>query len=198
VFAAGRSVHVLARTSATEAACPGCGVMSRRVHSRYQRKLADTASGGQEVLIHLDARRFICGNGACKKATFAEQVPGLTTRYGRRTCGLQVVLQAVGLALGGRAGARLTGRLACSASRSTLLQLIRAAPNPRSSSWNTARYSLPPKFFSGAVSGRPGPRVPRRGRPSFNAKFSSSTGENGTLNSTEALSPAGDRNTRAR
>jgi transposase len=123
---------VLARTCASEAACPGCGVMSWRVHSRYQRKLADTASGGQEVLIHLDARRFFCGNGACVKATFAEQVPGLTTRYGRRTCGLQVVLQAVGLALGGRAGARLTGRLACSASRSTLLRLIRATPDPQS------------------------------------------------------------------
>jgi hypothetical protein len=35
------------------------------------------------------------------------------------------VLQAVAMALGGRAGARLTGRLACSASRSTLLRLIR-------------------------------------------------------------------------
>ena len=65
-----------------------------------------------------------------RKATFAEQVPGLTTRYGRRTCGLQAVLQAVALALGGRAGARLTGRLACAVSRSTLLRLIRAAPDP--------------------------------------------------------------------
>ena len=96
------------------------------MHSRYQRKLADTATGGQEVLIDLQARRFFCGNEACAKATFAEQVPGLTTRYGRRTCGLQAVLQAVALALGGRAGARL----ACSASRSTLLRLIRAAPDP--------------------------------------------------------------------
>jgi transposase len=104
--------------------------MSRRVHSRYQRTLADTASGGQELLIHLETRRFFCGNSGCAKATFAEQVPGLTTRYGRRTCPLQAVLQAVGLALGGRAGARLTGRLACSASRSTLLRLIRAAPDP--------------------------------------------------------------------
>ncbi len=43
---------------------------------------------------------------------------------------LQTALQAVALALGGRAGARLTGRLACSASRSTLLRLIRAAPDP--------------------------------------------------------------------
>jgi transposase len=106
--------------------------MSRRVHSRYERMLADTASGGQEVLIHLGARRFFCGNGACAKGTFAEQTPGLTTRYGRRTCGLQAVLQAVALALGGRPGARLTGRLACTASRSTLLRLIRAAPDPES------------------------------------------------------------------
>jgi transposase len=100
------------------------------VHSRYERKLADTASGGLEVLIHLQARRFSCRNGACVKATFAEQVPGLTVRYGRRTCGLDGVLQAVAMALGGRAGARLSGRLACSASRSTLLRLIRAAPDP--------------------------------------------------------------------
>ena len=100
------------------------------MHSRYQRKLADIASGGQEVLIHLQARRFFCGNDACVKATFAEQVPGLTTCFGRRTCGLDGVLQAVALALGGRAGARLTGRLACSASRSTLIRLIRAAPDP--------------------------------------------------------------------
>jgi len=77
-------VHVLARACASEAACPGCGVLSRRVHSRYQRRLADTASGAQEVLIDLGGRRFFCGSDACAKATFAEQVPGLTTRYGRR------------------------------------------------------------------------------------------------------------------
>ena len=105
-------------------------MVSRRVHSSYQRRLADTASGGQEVLIDLQVRRFFCGSPACAKATFAEQVPGPTTRYGRRTCTLQAVLQAVALALGGRAGARLTGRLACAASRSTLVRLIRAAADP--------------------------------------------------------------------
>jgi DNA-directed RNA polymerase subunit N (RpoN/RPB10) len=98
-------VHVLARTCATQAACPGCGVVSRRVHSSYQRQLADTASGGQEVLVDLQVRRFFCSNRACAKTTFAEQVPGLSTRYGRRTCALQSVLQ--GVALGpGRPGRR--------------------------------------------------------------------------------------------
>jgi transposase len=130
VFAVGRSAHVLAQTCASEAACTACGVVSRRVHSSYQRRLADTASGGHEVLIDLRVRRFFCGNGGCAKVTFAEQVPGLTTRYGRRTCTLQAVLQAVALALGGRAGARLTGHLAYAVSRSTLLRLIRAAADP--------------------------------------------------------------------
>ena len=105
-------------------------MVSRRVHSSYQRRLADTASGGQEMLIDLQVRRFFCGNPACAKTTFAEQMPGLATRYGRRTCALQAVLQAVGLAIGGRAGRRLTGRLACTVSRSTLLRLIRAAADP--------------------------------------------------------------------
>ena len=127
---AGRSVHLLVETCAREAACPECGMVSRRVHSRYQRRLADTGCAGQEVLICLQARRFFCGNDACRRSTFAEQVPGLTVRYGRRTPGLDEALRAITLALGGRAGARLAGRLASSASRSTLLRLIRAAPDP--------------------------------------------------------------------
>ena len=107
-------------------------MVSRRVHSSYQRRLADTASGGREMVIDLQVRRFFCGNPGCAKTTFAEQVPGLTTRYGRRTSHLQAVLQAVALALGGRAGARLTGHLASAVSRSTLVRLIRAAADPDS------------------------------------------------------------------
>lgn len=47
----------------------------------------------------------------------------------RRTRGLGGVLQAVAMAPGCRAGARLTGRLARAVSRSTLIRLIRAAPD---------------------------------------------------------------------
>ena len=43
---------------------------------------------------------------------------------------MTAVLQAVALALGGRAGARLTGRLAASVSRTTLIRLVRAMPEP--------------------------------------------------------------------
>ena len=113
-----------------QVACPACGVLSGRVHSRYERRLSDTAVAGQETMVCLRVRRFFCGNQGCSKKTFAEQVPGLTTRYGRRTSGLTAALRAVALALGGRAGARLAGRLATGVSRMTLIRLIRALPEP--------------------------------------------------------------------
>jgi transposase len=130
VFAAGGSVRVQARACGSSAACPGCGALSWRVHSRYQRRLLDMAAGGREVLIGLTVRRFFCPVPACAKVTFAEQVGGLTSRHARRTAGLTGVLQAVALALGGRAGARLSGRLAAGVSRMTLIRLIRALPDP--------------------------------------------------------------------
>jgi len=100
------------------------------VHSRYQRQLLDTAAGGCEVVICLAVRRFLCMSPDCAKVTFAEQVSGLTNRHARRTPALTAVLWAVALALGGRAGARLTGRLAAGVSRMTLIRLIRTMPSP--------------------------------------------------------------------
>jgi len=46
VTAAAGLLLVTARARGPEAACPGCGTVSRRVHSRYCRTLADAAVGG--------------------------------------------------------------------------------------------------------------------------------------------------------
>jgi hypothetical protein len=73
---------------------------------------------------------YLCTNQMCAMVTFAEQVPGLSSRYARRTGDLHNVLQAVALVLGGRAGVRLSAKLACPVGKSTLLRLIRAAPDP--------------------------------------------------------------------
>jgi zinc-finger of transposase IS204/IS1001/IS1096/IS1165 len=74
------------------------------VHSRYQRRLADAAIGGRRVVLRLRVRRFFCDDPACQARTFAEQIPGLTSRYARRSPLLQRMLEAIGLALAGRAG----------------------------------------------------------------------------------------------
>jgi hypothetical protein len=97
---------VMARARAPEAACPRCGTVSGRVHSRYSRKLADAAIGGRQVEILLAVRRFFCTAPGCKRKTFAEQVDGLTTRYARKTPLLAGVLGSVAVALAGRAGSR--------------------------------------------------------------------------------------------
>lgn len=130
VSRSGATVRIRARTGTVEAACPACGTPSQRVHSHYERRLSDTAVGGQELLIHLRVHRFLCSTDTCAKTTFAEQVPGLTIRYGRRSVRAARTLQAIALALGGRAGARLARRLAASVSRMTLIRLIRALPDP--------------------------------------------------------------------
>ncbi|MGW1365107.1 transposase family protein [Streptomyces chartreusis] len=101
-------MRVRARTTAGQAACPACGTLSSRVHSRYVRRLADHAVGGRRVLIELRVRRFRCRERACRQAMSAEQVAGLTFRHGRRSAGLQKVLERLAVMLAGRAGARFS------------------------------------------------------------------------------------------
>jgi hypothetical protein len=92
------------------------------------RRLDEAAAAGQRVVVELQVRRFRCCEPACPKATFVEQVPGLTFRHGRRSQGLHATLQRVALMLADRAGSRPADALATPVSRSTLLRLIHAVP----------------------------------------------------------------------
>jgi len=122
-------VRIEATPAGCEATCPGCGAPSRRVHSRYQRYLADPGLGGRPTTLCLTVRRFFCDVAACARKTFAEQVAGVTDRYARLSNAVRRLLEAVGLALGGRAGARLAAQLAVPAGRMTLLRLVRRIPD---------------------------------------------------------------------
>ena len=125
---AGGWLCLWARARAEAAACPRCSQRSARVHSAYQRRLADMPVGGHGVVIWLRVRRFFCASGGCRAVTFAEQIEGLTSRRARRTPPLARALTAIALALAGRAGARLAGLLGLAVSRSGLLRLIMALP----------------------------------------------------------------------
>jgi len=126
----GDAVRITARTRTASLACRGCGAVSARVHDRYRRRLADLACGGRPVHLDLQVCRFCCGNPACEVATFAEQVPGLTGWYRRRTASLHALLERLALALAGRAGSRLAAVLGVIVSRFTLIRLVRALPDP--------------------------------------------------------------------
>jgi len=65
------------------------------------------------------------------RRTFAEPFTRLTTPCARFTARLGHVLERVGLALAGRAGARLAGRLGFPVGRMTLLRRVMALPDSR-------------------------------------------------------------------
>lgn len=124
------AVRVEARTTAGRAACPGCGCWSGRIHSSYLRFPRDLPTAGKFVVVSVRVQRFVCEEKSCERMTFAEQVPALTRRFGRRTERLRSTLVWVGLALAGRSGARMTDAFKVPVSRNTLLRLIASLPDP--------------------------------------------------------------------
>lgn len=128
IFGKGTGVRIEATTTRAEAICPECATASRRVHSRYQRRLADAGMGKREIEVLLTVRRFSCLQAACPRRTFVEQVEAVTTRYGRRTQLADRTVLDVGMALGGRPGARLIAQIGTPVNRMTLLRAVRATP----------------------------------------------------------------------
>jgi transposase len=126
----GDAVVIYASADGPQACCPRCGVPSRRVQGRYRRLLADGAAAGRPLLIALTVRRFRCLNPQCPAVTFAEQPAGLAGRRLRRTLPLRALLARVGIALAGRAGARLAGTLGIAVHHATVLRLVMAQPVP--------------------------------------------------------------------
>jgi transposase len=117
-------------TTAAAACCPRCAVPSFSVHSCYQRPLMDLPWGRRPIRLQLTVRKSVCRNLSCMRRIFMERLPELVAAYARKTHRLVTALQAIGLALGGQVGARLTHRLGLPVSRDTLLRLVRRLPLP--------------------------------------------------------------------
>src|ERR1700681_1671166 len=114
----------------TSSSCPACGSLSRRVHSRYLRRLGDLPWEGLPVRILLYTRKFFCVDGGCRRRIFTEPFPGTVRRCARRTRRATESLDWITLALGGQAGARLARRLGLLVDGSTLLRQIRRRNQP--------------------------------------------------------------------
>ncbi|HSF34088.1 MAG TPA: ISL3 family transposase [Candidatus Tectomicrobia bacterium] len=116
--------------TAPTATCPSCAVPSSAIHSRYQRHPTDLPWGTCAVRLQLMVRKFVCRNWACTRRIFTERLPDVVAPHARKTHRLITVLRALGVALGGNAGARLALRLRLPTSPASLLRLVRTAPVP--------------------------------------------------------------------
>jgi len=129
-------ITVTARANRNECLCPECGAVSHRVHSRYRRTIADLASSHRQVTHSIRVRRFFCDNNLCHRHTFVEKLDDFASPFARRSTRLATQQQAVGLAVGGETGAKLSTMLAMPISGDTVLRLVRDTPT---SDTSTAR-----------------------------------------------------------
>jgi transposase len=111
--------------------CPSCGTVSRRVHSRYRRRVTDLPLSGRIVQLLVIARRFRCDAVLCGRQIFTERfAEGVLAPSGRRTARLDSIVHHLGLALGGRPAAGFAKRLKLPVSKDTLLRVVRRRSRP--------------------------------------------------------------------
>src|SRR3712207_855943 len=102
-----QGVRLTASVTHATTPCPICAESATRVHSRYQRTVADLPWAGRRVRLLVQVRRFFCDTPTCPRAIFAECLGPAITAYARRTTRLTEQLQRLAFALGGEAGAPL-------------------------------------------------------------------------------------------
>ncbi|WP_327394128.1 hypothetical protein [Streptomyces phaeochromogenes] len=89
-------VRIEVRTTVRQAASPGCGCWSSRIHDSYLQFPRGPPAVGKFAVASLRVRRFVCEEDSCLRKTFAERVSGFTRRFGRRTERLRSTLVSMG------------------------------------------------------------------------------------------------------
>jgi transposase len=118
------------RSTQATAPCPLCALPARRIHSHYERTLADLPWADYRVRLQLRVRKWLCRKRHCRRRIFTERLPTVAAPWARRTLRLAQRFVDLGVAFGGKAGVRLGQRWDLAVSRNTLLRLLRRLPVP--------------------------------------------------------------------
>jgi len=74
------------------AICPLCRNISRKVHSHYQRTLADLPLSGMAVRLLCRVRKFFCLNEECRRRIFVERLTAVAAVSSRQTIRLNKIM----------------------------------------------------------------------------------------------------------
>jgi len=127
---AAAQITIRVRSIPATAPCPLCTTSAQRIHSHYERMLADLPWAAYRVRLQLRVRKWFCDNRHCRRRIFTERLPTVAAPWARRTLRLMQRLVALGAALGGTAGERLGRQWDLAVSRNTLLRVLRRLPVP--------------------------------------------------------------------
>jgi transposase len=118
------------RSAQAAVPCLRCDTPAQRIHSRYERTLADLPWAQYRVQLQLRVRKWFCPHRSCSRRIFTERLPTIAAPWARRTLRLAQRLLTLGVALSGKAGVRLGHAWEVAVSRNTLLRLLRRQPEP--------------------------------------------------------------------
>ena len=122
------TLHV--SSSQTTVQCPVCGSSTHRIHSHYDRTLADLPCVDCRLTLLVQVSKFFCVNPECPRRIFTERFAEVAAPWARKTARLVQRMQKIGLALGGTAGARLGTQLDYIGCGSKLLNQLQQLPLP--------------------------------------------------------------------
>ena len=88
-------------TQQRQANCPICNTPIEKIHSHYQRTLADLSWAVIQVDLKLQTSKFFCHNQNCDRRIFTQRFPSVVAPWSRRTERLATLLTKIGLATGG-------------------------------------------------------------------------------------------------
>ena len=152
----GDKAVIAVRACGSVGLCPSCGTVSRRVHSRYRRRVTDLPFSGRIVELLVIARRFRCDAVLCGRQIFTERFEVVLARSARRTARLDSIVHHLGLALGGRPAACFAKRLMLPVSKDTLLRVVRRRTRPPADPLKVIGITIGP---AGAIIGTPASSV---------------------------------------
>ncbi|HEY5864248.1 MAG TPA: ISL3 family transposase, partial [Candidatus Tectomicrobia bacterium] len=127
---AAAQITLLVRSTQISVSCPRCSRPAHRMHSHSVRTLADLPWADYHVRLQLRVRKWFCQNPDCVQRIFTERLSTVAAPWARRTLRLAQRFAALGMALGGRAGVRLSHAWDLVVSRNTLLRMLRRLPRP--------------------------------------------------------------------
>jgi len=119
-----QAVLVYLHATSLTARCPQCGTAGSRVHSRYQRTVADLAFGGRSLTLKLLVRKWICPEALCSQHIFAERFPALVQHYARMTDRLIKALQSTGVLTNGADAAQIASSFGMATTAKTIIRRV--------------------------------------------------------------------------
>lgn len=121
------SIVIAAHACAPMAICPSCSQPSKRMHSRYTRRIADLPIQGKPVQLNVDVGRFHCRTPSCSQRIFTERLPQTLLPHARETQRRAATVEALAFALGGKPTQRVAQAIGLPIDDASVIRRLRRA-----------------------------------------------------------------------